>query len=63
MYSLFRYILLSGIVLFSSLRVAAQLAMPDNVCIGAVKHYYVDPNPVPGSTYTWKIDGVTQLRN
>jgi hypothetical protein len=61
MYSLFRYILLSGIVLFSSLRVAAQLAMPDNVCIGAVKHYYVDPNPVPGSTYTWKIDGVTQL--
>jgi gliding motility-associated-like protein len=36
----------------------AQLAMPDNVCIGTVKHYYVDP--VLGSTYTWRINGVLQ---
>lgn len=56
----FRYILLFGIMLFISLRSMSQLAMPDNVCIGAVKHYYVDPNPVPGSTYTWRINGVVQ---
>ena len=56
----FRYILLFGIMLFISLRSMSQLAMPDNVCIGAVKHYYVDPNPVPGSTYTWWINGVVQ---
>jgi gliding motility-associated-like protein len=39
----------------------AQFPMPDNVCIGAIKHYYVDPDPVPGSIYIWKIDGVTQV--
>jgi hypothetical protein len=60
MYKLFRSILLICIALFGFLRVAAQ-SMPDNVCIGAVKHYFVDPNPVPGSTYIWKIDGVTQV--
>jgi hypothetical protein len=38
----------------------SQLAMPDNVCIGAVKHYYVDTNPIPGSTYTWRINGLVQ---
>jgi hypothetical protein len=61
MLSRFRYILLSGIVLIISLRAVGQLAMPDNVCIGAAKHYFVDPNPVPGSTYTWRINGVTQV--
>jgi gliding motility-associated-like protein len=34
--------------------------MPDNVCAGQTRHYSVDPNPVPGSTYTWWIDGVVQ---
>ena len=34
--------------------------MPDIVCIGQTKHYNVDPNPIPGSTYTWRIDGVVQ---
>ena len=58
MLSRFRYILLFGIMLFISLRSMAQLAMPDNVCIGALKHYYVDP--VLGSTYTWRINGVLQ---
>lgn len=57
----FRYILLFYISLFSSFSVSAQLAMPDNVCVGGAKHYYVDINPVLGSIYTWKIDGVTQL--
>jgi gliding motility-associated-like protein len=48
-------------MLFFGFTATAQLAMPDNVCIGATKHYYVDPNPIPGSTYTWRIDGVIQL--
>jgi hypothetical protein len=57
----FRYILLFGIMLFISLRSMSQLAMPDNVCIGAVKNYKVDINPIPGSIYTWRINGVTQV--
>ena len=47
-------------MLFSGMIVNAQIAMPDSVCSYAVKHYYVDANPIPGSVYTWKIDGVTQ---
>jgi hypothetical protein len=38
---------------------AAQMAMPDHVCIGTTKKYSVNNASVP-STYTWKIDGVTQ---
>lgn len=47
-------------VLFGGFRAAGQ-AMPDEVCLGATKHYWVDPNPIPGSTYTWQINGVTQI--
>lgn len=46
------------LVLFSAFRVAGQVAMPDMVCVGATKHYWV--GPTPGSIYTWKINGVTQ---
>ena len=53
------YILLSGIVLFSAFSVAGQVPMPDNVCTGQLRHYYVNSNP--GSTYTWRIDGVVQI--
>ena len=49
-----------AIVLFSVLKAGAQMAMPDYVYIGSTKHYNVTPNAVPGSTYTWKIDGVVQ---
>ena len=49
------------LILFISVKASAQLAMPDNVYIGTAKHYYVDPNPISGSTYIWKVDGVTQL--
>lgn len=56
----FRHMIMLAIVLFSFLKAGAQMAMPDYVCVGATKHYHVNPNPVPGSTYTWKIDGVTQ---
>ena len=55
----YQYILLLFIALLGTLRVSGQ-AMPDNVCAGQTKHYNVDPNPVPGSTYTWWIDGVVQ---
>ena len=52
------HILLLGIVLFNAVKTAGQMAMPDNVCAGQSRHYYVDANP--GSTYIWKIDGVVQ---
>lgn len=61
MLSRFRYILLVCPILFISSQATAQLAMPDNVTTGATKHYYVDPNPIPGSTYIWTIDGVPQI--
>ncbi|NVO20897.1 MAG: hypothetical protein HXX13_14450, partial [Bacteroidetes bacterium] len=51
----FRYILILSIALLGGLRAAAQLAMPDTVCIGATKHYWVNGNP--GSTYVWEING------
>jgi len=56
----FRYILLFCIVLFSCINAVAQIAMPDSVCIGNEKHYNVDANITPGSTYVWRINGVAQ---
>ena len=52
------HILLSGIVLFFTLKVTGQITMPDNVYVGQTRLYYVEPEP--GSTYTWWIDGVVQ---
>jgi gliding motility-associated-like protein len=52
------YILLFGIVLSGAFSVAGQVTMPDNVCIGQLRHYNVDSNP--GSTYTWWINGIVQ---
>ena len=37
----------------------AQVAMPDTVCIGTSRLYHVNDATIP-STYTWKINGVTQ---
>lgn len=37
----------------------AQIAMPDTVCVGTARVYQVNDASIP-STYTWKIDGVTQ---
>jgi gliding motility-associated-like protein len=51
-------ILSFGILLLSSLRVTGQMTMPDNVCRGVSKHYFVISNP--GSTYIWRINGVVQ---
>ncbi len=39
---------------------SGQSAMPDYVYIGETKLYNVDPNPVPGSAYIWRIDGEVQ---
>ena len=47
------------LLFISNLPGFAQMAMPDTVCIGATKTYSVNSPGVP-STYTWKIDGVTQ---
>lgn len=44
-------------VLFGTLRAAAQLPMPDRPCAGARETYWVDSAAHPGSTYTWAIDG------
>ncbi|MDX9748715.1 MAG: gliding motility-associated C-terminal domain-containing protein [Paludibacter sp.] len=60
MLSRFRSLLLVGLLLTISSLATAQLAMPDNVATGATKRYYVDPNPIAGSTYIWSIDGVAQ---
>lgn len=46
-------------LLFSFTEAAAQIAMPDTVCIGTSRIYKVNDAATP-STYTWKIDGVTQ---
>ena len=60
MFKPLQYLFMLVMLLLCAFKAGAQLAMPDYVCIGATKYYNVDPNPVPGSTYTWKIDGVTQ---
>lgn len=54
------YILLFCIALLSNLRVAGQRALPDSVDEGQTRRYNVVPNPIPGSTYIWRIDGVIQ---
>jgi gliding motility-associated-like protein len=47
------------VMLFSIMQVRAQIAMPDTVCAGTTRLYHVNDATTP-STYTWKIDGVTQ---
>ena len=60
MFKLFRHTIVLVSMLLCALNSGAQMAMPDSVCIGSIKHYHVTPNPVPGSVYSWKIDGVVQ---
>ena len=52
------YILLLAFVLLSAIKAAAQIAMPDTVCIGDTRHYWVDSTSTTGSTFTWKINGI-----
>lgn len=60
MLSRLRYLLPACLFLLPITSVTAQSAMPDNVTTGATKRYYVDPNPIAGSTYLWTIDGRIQ---
>jgi gliding motility-associated-like protein len=54
------YILFSCMALSGTLRIAGQMAMPDDVFAGQTKKYNVDLSPVLGSIFTWWIDGVVQ---
>lgn len=49
----YKIILLMFIGLLYTLQATGQALMPDSICIGAQKHYWVFGNP--GSTYTWKL--------
>ena len=57
----YQYLILFSISLVITFRLPGQMPMPDNVCVGQTRHYTVEPNPVPGSTYKWWIDGIVQV--
>jgi gliding motility-associated-like protein len=59
MFRWLRYSIVSAMLLLRVTQLVAQIAMPDTVCIGTKRIYQVNNAAVP-STYTWKIDGVTQ---
>ena len=61
MFKRLRHIIVFVILLVSTGQAIAQIAMPDNVCVGTTRTYSVNTvSPPVGSTYTWKIDGVAQ---
>ncbi|PKP02031.1 MAG: hypothetical protein CVU14_04150 [Bacteroidetes bacterium HGW-Bacteroidetes-9] len=53
-----RHIFLLTLLVFSALWVAGQAAVPDSVCVGSTKKYWV--NGSPGSIYEWRVNGVIQ---
>ncbi len=59
MFKHLQHIIVSVMLLFSITQTMAQIAMPDTVCVGTNRIYQVN-NATVASTYTWKIDGVTQ---
>lgn len=48
------------LVMAVSVKTTAQVAMPDTVCVGTNRTYKVNDAATP-STYTWKVNGITQL--
>jgi gliding motility-associated-like protein len=64
MFKRVQHIIVLVLLWLSSGQANAQMAMPDTVCVGTTRLYRVNDPSVP-STYTWKIDGVTQtvIRN
>lgn len=54
-----QHIIVWLLVLVVSVETAAQVAMPDTVCIGTNRTYKVNDAATP-STYTWAVNGVTQ---
>lgn len=59
MFKRVQHIIIVLLLLCSSSRVAAQVPMPDTVCVGTTRMYQVNDATVP-STYTWAINGVVQ---
>src|SRR5678816_2097214 len=59
MFKRLRHIIVLALLLLGVKETSAQMSMPDHVCVGTTKKYSVNDPSVP-STYTWKIDGVTQ---
>jgi hypothetical protein len=60
MFRRLRYLLIATLTLFSSIPIVAQIVMPDNVCVGEKKDYWVDSIVGSGSIYTWKIENAIQ---
>ena len=58
MYNRDRYRLLIAMLLCITINAAGQMTMPDNVCTGETRHYFV--YPTPGSTYIWRVNGIIQ---
>lgn len=54
----FRHIILIMFMALQAIHSIAQIAMPDKVCVGTDRRYYVEG--MVGSVYTWKINGATQ---
>ena len=55
----FRHIVMLLILLSCASQALAQkIAMPDKVCVGTARQYWVEG--MAGSVYTWKVDGTTQ---
>jgi gliding motility-associated-like protein len=54
----YRYRLIIIMLICFTITAAGQMTMPDNVCIGETRHYFV--YPTPGSTYIWRVNGVVQ---
>lgn len=54
------HIVLLFLFLLTGLPLWAQIAMPDTVCMGTARRYQVNDATRP-STYTWTINGVTQI--
>ena len=46
------------LLFFCSIEVQAQIALPENVCVGTERRYWV--SGLNESTYTWKINGIMQ---
>ncbi len=53
------HIIVLIMLLLGGRQAVAQIAMPDSVCAGTNRIYKVNDAAVP-STYTWKINGITQ---
>ncbi len=54
-----QHIIVLMVMLLGIRQTFAQIAMPDTVCVGTNRIYKVNAATTP-STYTWKIDGITQ---